>query len=45
MTTTPDGQQWLRLAEEAFTSDRPDDEAMQENWERQPPWRYRPPIA
>jgi hypothetical protein len=44
MTTTPDDQDWLRLAEEAFTSD-PEDEATQEKWEQQPPWRYRRPLA
>ena len=44
MTTTPDDQEWLRLAEEAFTSDRPEDEAMQYKWEQQQ-WRHRRPIA
>jgi len=44
MTTTPDGQDWLRLAEEAFTSDR-EDEAMQEKSEQQAQWRYWRPLA
>ena len=45
MTTTPDDQDWLRLAEEAFTSERSDDEAIQEKSEQQAQWRYRRPLA
>jgi hypothetical protein len=45
MTTTPDDQDWLRLAEEAFTSDRSEDEATQEKLEQQAQWRYRRPLA
>jgi hypothetical protein len=41
MTTTPDDQDWLRLADEAFTP--PEDENMQETCE-QPRWRYRSPA-
>jgi hypothetical protein len=44
MTTTPNDQEWLRLAEEAFTSDQ-EDEAMQEKSEQQAQWRYRRPLA
>jgi hypothetical protein len=42
--TTPDDQDWLRLAEEAFTSDQ-EDEAMREKSEQQAKWRYRRPLA
>jgi hypothetical protein len=45
MTSTPDDQEWLRLAEEAFNGDRPESEAMQDKWEQQPPWRYRSPAT
>jgi hypothetical protein len=45
MTTTPDDKDWLRLAEEAFTSDRSEDEAAQEKLEQQAQWRYRRPLA
>jgi hypothetical protein len=41
---TPDDQDWLRLAEEAFTSDQ-EDEAMREKPEQQAQWRYRRPFA
>ena len=41
---TPDDQDWLRLAEEAFTSDQ-EDEAMREKSEQQAQWRYRRPLA
>ena len=44
MTTTPDDQNWLRLAKEAFTSDQ-EDEAMQQKSEQQAQWRYRRPLA
>jgi hypothetical protein len=45
MTMTPDDQDWLRLAEEAFTSERSEDEATQEKSEQQAQWRYRRPLA
>jgi hypothetical protein len=44
VTTTPDDQDWLRLAEEAFTSDQ-DDETTQQKSEQQAQWRYRRPLA
>jgi len=44
MTTTPDDQDWLRLAEEAFTSD-PGGRPMQQKSEQQAQWRYRRPLA
>jgi hypothetical protein len=39
--TTPDDQDWLRLAEEAF-NDLPEDAPQQDG--EQPPWRYRAPA-
>jgi hypothetical protein len=42
MTTTPDDQDWLRLAEEALTC--PQNAEGQDTSEQQPPWRYRAPA-
>jgi hypothetical protein len=42
MTSTPDDQDWLHLAEEAF-GDFPDDEATQSS--EHALWRYRSPVA
>lgn len=42
MTTTPDDQDWLRLADEAFTS--PQHEDVEDIGEKLPPWRYRAPA-
>jgi hypothetical protein len=39
MTSTPDDQDWLRLAEEAFTA--PQNEDVEDIGENQPRWRYR----
>jgi hypothetical protein len=39
--TTPDDQDWLRLAEEVFT-DLPEHDSQQDG--EQPPWRYRAPV-
>jgi hypothetical protein len=40
--TTPDDQDWLRTAEDAF-GDLPDSESTEDN--EQPRWRYRSPVA
>jgi len=42
MTSTPDDQDWLRLAEEAFTA--PQNEDVEDIGENQPRWRYRAPA-
>jgi hypothetical protein len=42
MTSTPDDQDWLRLAEEVFC-DLPDNESQQDG--DQPRWRYRSPVT
>lgn len=44
MTITPDDQEWLALAEEAFGGDGPPDETGQDDSE-QPHWRYRSPVV
>ena len=41
MTTTPDDEEWLRLAEEAFTDGQPANESQQENGQSPTQWRYR----
>jgi hypothetical protein len=40
VTTTPDDEDWLRLADEAFSP--PEDETSQDS--DQPRWRYRSPV-
>jgi hypothetical protein len=41
MTTTPDDQDWLQLAEDAFSDGQPMNESQQENGQALTQWRYR----
>ena len=45
MTTTPDDQDWMRLAEEAFGEAQPPTDGGQDGIPSLVYWRYRAPVS